>query len=113
MGLAAALERIEARGDVVLTNYAAFLGGHPSTVEVEIREATSWSCPHGVGRWRNDCGCRFDPATRQQWRATLREALDWLRGKIDAFYEAHASGLLKDPWAARDAYIDVILDRQP
>ncbi len=113
MGLAAALELIERSGEAVLTNYAAFLAAHPPTVEVEIREATSWSCAHGVERWRSNCGCRVNPATRQDWRGPLREALDWLRGEIDDFYEAHASGLLKDPWAARDAYIDVILDRRP
>ena len=113
MGLAAALELIEASGDTRLTNYATFLAAHPPTVEVQIREATSWSCAHGVERWRSNCGCRFNPATRQDWRAPLREALDWLRGEIDDFYEAHASGLLKDPWTARDAYIDVILDRRP
>ncbi|MGH7332281.1 MAG: DUF3536 domain-containing protein [Candidatus Rokuibacteriota bacterium] len=113
MGLAAALELIETRGEAVLTNYAAFLAAHPPTVEVEIREATSWSCPHGVERWRRHCDCRFNPATRQDWRTPLREALDWLRGEIDDFYEAHASGLLKDPWEGRDAYIAVILDRRP
>jgi alpha-amylase/alpha-mannosidase (GH57 family) len=113
MGLTAALELIERSGEAVLTNYAAFLTAHPPTVEVEIHEATSWSCAHGVKRWRSNCGCRVNPGTRQEWRAPLREALDWLRGEIDDFYEAHSSGLLKDPWAARDAYIDVILDRRP
>ena len=37
----------------------------------------------------------------------------WLRDQIDAFYESHASAFLKNPWEARDAYIDVILDRSP
>jgi hypothetical protein len=80
---------------------------------VEIRENTSWSCAHGVERWRSECGCRLDPGTRQQWRAPLRESLDWLADEIDAVYEARAAGLLKDPWAARDAYIDVLVDRTP
>lgn len=113
MGLAAALELIETSGAAVLTNYAAFLAAYPPTIEVEIRETTSWSCAHGVERWRSNCGCRRDPTTRQGWREPLRNALDWLAGEIDDFYEAHASGLLKDPWAGRDAYIDVILDRRP
>ncbi len=113
MALAAALERIETTGAAVLTNYAAFLAGHPPDHEVEIRENTSWSCPHGVERWRRDCGCRIDPGTGQGWRAPLRESLDWLAVEIDAIYEARASGLLKDPWAARDAYIDVLVKRTP
>src|SRR5439155_221479 len=38
---------------------------------------------------------------------------DWLRDQIDPFFEARASSYLKDPWAARDAYIAVLLDRRP
>jgi alpha-amylase/alpha-mannosidase (GH57 family) len=113
MALAAALHAFEQRGDVVLTNYAAFLAANPPQHEVQIREATSWSCAHGIERWRRDCGCRLNATTGQGWRAPLRDALDWLRGEIDEFYEATASSLLKDPWEARDAYIDVILERQP
>ena len=113
MALAAALEQIEADGTAMLTNYAAFLAEHPPTHEVEIRERTSWSCAHGVERWRSDCGCRTRADRQQRWRAPLREALDWLRDQIDAFYEARASAFLKNPWEARDAYIEVVVDRSP
>jgi hypothetical protein len=109
----AAIAQIEAKGSAVLTNYGAFLAKHPPTYEVEIRERTSWSCAHGVERWRSDCGCRTRADWHQRWRAPLREALDWLRDQIDTFYESRASAFLKDPWQARDAYIDVILDRTP
>jgi uncharacterized protein DUF3536/glycosyl hydrolase family 57 len=113
MALAAAIAQIEADGSAVLTNYGALLAKHPPAYEVEIRERTSWSCAHGVERWRSDCGCKTREDWHQRWRAPLREALDWLRDQIDAFYESRAAALLKDPWQARDAYIDVILDRSP
>ena len=113
MALAAAVRQLEAEGDVTLTNYGAFLAAHPPTDEVEIREATSWSCAHGVERWRSDCGCRIRADWQQRWRAPLRQALDWLRDEIDAFYERRAPAWLKDPWQARDEYIEVILDRTP
>ena len=113
MALAAAVQQIEREGFAELTNYAAFLAAHPPTHEVEIREGTSWSCAHGVERWRADCGCRVQPDTRQTWRAPLRETLDWLRDQMDPFYESRAGELLKDPWAARDDYVDVVLDRSP
>jgi hypothetical protein len=113
MALAAAVEQIETEGFAKLTNYAAFLAAHPPTHEVQIRQATSWSCAHGVERWRADCGCRVRGDWHQRWRAPLREALDWLRDQIDLFYEGRASAVLKDPWAARDAYIEVVLDREP
>ena len=99
MALAAALEQVEATGRARLTNYAAFLALSPPDHEVEIRENTSWSCAHGVERWRADCGCRLDPSTRQAWRQPLRDALDWLAAEIDGVYEARGSAHLKDPWA--------------
>lgn len=113
MALAAAVRILEADGDVQLTNYGAFLAAQPPVEQAEIQEMTSWSCSHGVERWRSDCGCRIRTDWQQRWRAPLREALDWLRDQIDTFYEARASIFLKNPWEARDAYVQVILDRRP
>jgi len=113
MALASAIAQIEAEGSAELTNYGAFLAAHPPTHEVEIRPETSWSCGHGVERWRADCGCGIDQRRHRRWRAPLRGALDWLRDEIDALFESRAGGWLKDPWEARDGYVDVILDRTP
>lgn len=113
MALAFALQHLEASGAVRLTNYAEFLSLHPPTHEARVVQRTSWSCAHGVERWRSDCGCNSGghPGYNQRWRRPLREALDWLALRIDAAYEHHAATILRDPWAARDAYVDVILDR--
>jgi len=113
MALAFALERIEAEAGVELTNYGLYLEKHPPEWEVEIEENTSWSCYHGVERWRSDCGCHsgMHGDWNQAWRAPLREALDWLRDELAPVYERKASEVLRDPWSARDAYIEVILDR--
>jgi hypothetical protein len=82
---------------------------------VEIVENTSWSCAHGVERWRSNCGCHTGGQVgwTQEWRAPLRAALNWLADEIDVFFEQRGARLLADPWAARDAYIDVVLDRTP
>ncbi len=112
MGLAAALQTLDAEDGVTLTNYAAFLAAHPPTHEAQIHEATSWSCPHGVERWRADCGCRVRDDWHQRWRGPLREALDWLGEQADGVYETRAGALLKDPWEARDDYVGVLLDRR-
>ncbi|HEV2846570.1 MAG TPA: DUF3536 domain-containing protein, partial [Thermoanaerobaculia bacterium] len=113
MALSYALHHIESNGLARLTNYGEFLEAHPPDHEVEIVENTAWSCAHGVGRWREDCGCHTGggPGWNQAWRAPLRRALDWLRDELSPLYEKAASELFPDPWAARDAYIDVILDR--
>jgi hypothetical protein len=113
MALAAAVRQLESERFATLTNYGAFLAAHPPVWEVQVRQATSWSCAHGVQRWQADCGCRTRPDWQQRWRAPLRAAIDWLREQIDSLYEARASAYLKDPWEARDAYIEVVLDRTP
>jgi alpha-amylase/alpha-mannosidase (GH57 family) len=113
MALAAALAELEADGSIELTNYGAFLAAHPPTHEAQVHQDTSWSCAHGVERWRADCGCRFRADRHQRWRAPLREALDWLRDLADPLYEARAAVHLRDPWAARDDYVRVVLDRRP
>lgn len=112
MALAYALYFIEQEKLAHLTNYGEFLELHPPTHEVEIWENSSWSCAHGVERWRSDCGCHIGPDEwNQTWRAPLRESLDWLRDRVAPLYEEQLGKLLRDPWAARNAYIDVVLDR--
>jgi alpha-amylase/alpha-mannosidase (GH57 family) len=115
MALAYALHYIESNKLARITNYGEYLEKCPPTHEVEIVENTSWSCAHGLERWRSNCGCNSGGGAgwTQQWRAPLREALDWLRDTLAPQYEALASQFLKDPWAARDDYIVVILDRSP
>lgn len=115
MALSYALHHIESNGLAKLTNYGEYLESHPPEYEAEIVESTSWSCSHGVDRWRADCGCRLGiiPGLHQAWRAPLREALDWLRDEAAPRYEAAAGEFFSDPWAARDGYIDLVLDRSP
>jgi alpha-amylase/alpha-mannosidase (GH57 family) len=113
MALAYALEYIESHRIARITNYGEYLAKHPPALEVEIINNTSWSCGHGVERWRDDCGCNSGtkPGWRQHWRAPLRQALDWLRDELAAPYEQKTREYLKDSWAARDEYIRVILER--
>ncbi len=113
MALSYALHYIDEKQLAGLTNYSTYLESHDVEWEAEIIENTSWSCVHGVERWRSDCGCHTGghAGWNQAWRTPLRDALDWLRDELVQIYEEKASALLKDPWAARNAYIDVILDR--
>jgi alpha-amylase/alpha-mannosidase (GH57 family) len=113
MALSFALRQIEGRPDVSVVNYAAYLHVHPPTWEARVHEGSSWSCVHGVERWRSDCGCNGGRGAgwNQRWRAPLREALDWLRDEAATLYEEMAGALFDDPWEARDRYVDVVLDR--
>jgi len=113
MALAYALDYLNEHKLVRTANYSQFLAENPPRHEVEIAEKTAWSCSHDLGRWERDCGCNTGVGVgwNQQWRAPLRQALDWLRDECVSIYESHAPPVLRDPWAARDAYIDVVLDR--
>ena len=113
MALTYALHHIHSNQLAEVTNYGQYLQRHPADHFVEVFGNSSWSCVHGVERWRSNCGCNSGghPEWNQEWRAPLRAALDWLRDAIAVPYAEKAAGLLKDPWSARDAYIEVILDR--
>ena len=115
MALAYALDYIEANGFARLTNYGEYLERHPPTHEVEIFENSSWSCAHGIERWRSDCGCHTgqNPDYNQSWREPLRNALDWLRDTLASVFEEKMNPYLKDPWQARNDYIHHILNRSP
>jgi alpha-amylase/alpha-mannosidase (GH57 family) len=113
MALAYALDYVERHKLARITNYGEYFAKHPPSNEVEILDKTSWSCAHGVERWKSNCGCNSmaNAHWNQQWRGPLREALDWLRDDLAAPYELHAKQFFHDPWAARDAYISTVADR--
>jgi alpha-amylase/alpha-mannosidase (GH57 family) len=113
MALAFALNYIESSKLARLTNYAEYLEKHPPTQEAKVIGNSSWSCVHGVERWRSDCGCNSGGHSgwNQQWRAPLRQAFDWLRETVAPRYETEARKLFEHPWETRDAYINVVLNR--
>lgn len=96
-----------------IVNYAQYLEKCPSEWEVDIKQASSWSCFHGVGRWKEDCGCSTGghPGWNQKWRKPLRDALDYLRDELIVIFEKEGKNYFKDAWNARNEYINVILDR--
>ncbi len=112
MCLAWLFKELAADKNIAVTNYGQYLELHPASWEVEIREPSSWSCSHGVERWRSNCGCRFEAGTSQEWRRPLRESLDKLRGDLDRIFEQSGARLFRDLWQARDEYIQVLLNRE-
>lgn len=113
MALAYCLKYVKEKPDVNITVYGEFLEKFPPKYEAQIIENTSWSCFHGVERWRADCGCNSGgrPNWNQKWRGPLRAALDFIRDEMAKTFQNKGAEYFKDPWAARNDYIDLILDR--
>ncbi|MHC1728768.1 MAG: DUF3536 domain-containing protein [Syntrophobacteraceae bacterium] len=114
MALAAAFQELENNPTVDTVNYGWFLSSFPVTAEIEILENSAWSCAHGLGRWSDDCGCHIggDPGWSQKWRAPLRKALEYVRDALALHYEKQMGKICRDPWGARNDYIDVMVDRK-
>jgi len=111
--LAFAFDHAAKAAGLTVSNATEALRDRQPTHEVRIGES-SWSCVHGVGRWREDCGCRTggQPGWNQQWRTPLRAALDVLRDAGVEVFAKRGPALLRDPWAARDSYLAVVLGRR-
>ena len=114
MALAYVLQIKAKEEGFTITNYGEYLENCRSDYEVDIKQASSWSCFHGVGRWKEDCGCSTGghPGWNQKWRKPLRDALDYLRDELAKLFEAEGPKYFnKNCWDVRNNYIDVILDR--
>jgi hypothetical protein len=112
--LARALMALERRDDVILTSCADYLAAHRAAAgSFEIASASSWSCPHGVERWRSNCGCRHDPNTSQEWRGPLRAAMDFVKNHAEATYDRFAPAMVKEPGAILRGAIRLLIDPNP
>ncbi|MDO6391668.1 DUF3536 domain-containing protein [Pontibacter sp. BT731] len=114
MALSYALHHIEHEQLARITIYGEYLELYPPRYEAEIIENTSWSCMHGVERWRSDCGCHTGGHDdwNQAWREPVREAFDWVRDQLEPLYEQEMRQLGADPWQTRNDYIEVIMNRE-
>lgn len=113
MALAAVHFRLNGNPEIRLTNYGEYLERHPPEWEVEIHENSSWSCVHGVERWRSNCGCNMGRGWQQEWRGPLRDAMNQLKTKLDRIFSVRGRECFPDPWLAFEAYICVVLNRSP
>jgi Alpha-amylase/alpha-mannosidase len=102
-------ERVLAIATAKYGAYMANLGHAADRIKplgvVEIVPGTSWSCPHGLGRWTRDCGCG-GPAP---WRQPLREAINWLNDAVDEAFERWSNSRGVDGWMLLRKYVEVLL----
>jgi hypothetical protein len=98
--LARAIAALQERDDIVVTNCADYLARYPAAGSFRLDAPSSWSCAHGIERWRSNCGCRMDPHTNQEWRGPLLAAMEFVKNHADGVYERFAQPLIPDPWTA-------------
>jgi hypothetical protein len=84
LGVAGVIDRFAAGSGARMVNSEQLIAELPPTRDTELMSPTSWSCAHGVERWRSECGCRMDPTSRQGWRAPLRLGLETLSAELSA-----------------------------
>ena len=89
---------------------ALWLKKYPANKWVSIHEGTSWSCLHGVERWRGDCECTPGDG---RWKGYLRQAFNRLAHSIDKIYADRLMEYKIDPWRLRNSFIHVILRQLP
>lgn len=115
MALSYCIDHLNRNEEIDITIYGEYLENNPPEYEAKIVENSSWSCYHGVERWKSDCGCNTGgkPEWNQKWREPLRETFDWVREELISLYEKEIKAFTEDPWEVRNHYIQVILDRSP
>jgi alpha-amylase/alpha-mannosidase (GH57 family) len=113
MALSYCLEHIDQKEEADITVYGEYLEKFPPRYEVQILENTAWSSTPNLERWAEDGGGNTggNPEWHQRWRKPLRAAFDWLREEMVTLFTQEMKDMVIDPWAVRNDYIDVILDR--
>ena len=93
-----------ARRNIEWTYPAKWLQEHEVTTKARLVENSSWSCMHGVDRWKQACGC----TPNATWKAALRDALDHTAEILDTLYIQTLSPIFPEPWELRHLYIEVL-----
>ncbi len=92
--------------DIEVTYPSRWLDEHPPRKTIPLRYDTSWSCHHGLSRWAAGCSCTPGDSS---WKGSLRSAFNHLAAELDEVYYTFMARLIRNPWALRDRYIEVVL----
>lgn len=91
---------------IIPTYPGLWLRSNPVRYSIGIREDTSWSCHHGIGRWLGNCPCT---PVNGSWKAQLRYAFERVSQAIDEIYTQTLCPNIADPWKLRNRYIYAML----
>lgn len=81
-----------------------WLKHHLPRQTVHILPNTSWSCHHGLSRWKEPCDC----APNGDWKTQLRKAMNNIAEAIDEQFVMTVQPHLDDPWQLLYRYIEVL-----
>ncbi len=85
MALATAIGSLRRSQKATVTNFGAIINSRHDWHDCQLVSPSSWSCAHGIERWRSNCGCgaTHETGRAQEWRGPLRAALRWLAEALD------------------------------
>ncbi|MGB4595074.1 MAG: DUF3536 domain-containing protein [Anaerolineaceae bacterium] len=98
------MEQGEGRHDIDWTWPEKWLLENQVTAMAKLNDNTSWSCLHGVERWKGQCGC----TPHAEWKQPMRFGLDRLAEWIDEVYVDEVGSIMADPWELRHRYVEVM-----
>lgn len=86
---------------------------HSPLFEAEIQkgpdgDGTSWSCSHGIRRWKGGCPCGDEGRYDTSWRFALRASVKWMSEVVGDIYRQEAGKIFKEPLNAILDYINII-----
>ncbi|MEZ5322485.1 MAG: DUF3536 domain-containing protein [Microthrixaceae bacterium] len=108
LAVARSLRLLQTHDQVAVIRPQEYLDRFGAPRQGRLVERTSWSCAHGVERWRSNCGCRFGDDQDQMWRRPLRDLLDAVADIVGREFTREAPRDLRDPSAARLDYGSVL-----
>lgn len=76
--------------------------------KAKLVEPSSWSCFHGVDRWKKECSC----TSGSDWKEPLFTAMTTLAEWLDDIYFNTAIRLVSDPWELRNRSIRLLNGQQ-
>lgn len=102
------LNLVEDETDLHWTYPGLWLRDNEVSARAELVEPSSWSCFHGVDRWKKECCC----SPGADWKEPLFVAMQTLADWLDEVYFNTAIRLVSDPWELRNRSVNIMNGKQ-
>ncbi|MCX7905127.1 MAG: DUF3536 domain-containing protein [Elusimicrobiales bacterium] len=99
---------------IKVTNLSYLYNNLKPEYEVEINENTSWSCPHGIDRWKDECSCSVDSKNKyKKWKNTLKISSDIIKKNVDNLFYSKTIENITNPQKMLQEYVTIYEETSP